>query len=208
MVLRYGKDSTQRFAKIVMGAADRGGKRFFMDLNIHPRRHLMKRAMLNFVLPVLAVTTIATVIAFPSPAAFNAAIKQATTFTTVSYEPEVTDASSIIEPFASGVPGLAAQLEANRDCFVGLNNASPQKLRDCAPAVIAVIAEIVAYQDTPAVARALQNEGDGKLLPQLQVAAAEVCRSIWQGGTSLDAHLDSPVCQMAEVSLVQYPELR
>lgn len=193
---------------IVMGAAERGGKRFFMDLNIHPRKQLMKRAIFDIVLPALALSTIATVIFFPTPGALSAAIKEATRGPTLSPAVlESSDARFIVEDHANGIPGLTAEIEAQSDCFIGLEHASPQRLQECAPAVTAIIAQIVEHQNNPAVAAALE-EGGGNLLPQIQVAAAEVCRTLWSSAKSLDAYLNDPSCQMAQVALAPQMPLR
>lgn len=169
----------------------------------------MARAMMNFVLPLAAMAMIATVVAFPSPQSFNRAIAEAASpFLVEPVLRGATDARVLIQDYASAVPGLTQQLEDSRDCFVGLDTATPEKLRDCAPAVTNIIAQIVAHQDNPVVARALENEGNGKLLPQIQVAAAEVCRSIWASGDTPSTHLDNPACQMAQVALVPQSDLR
>lgn len=209
MTFIHGKESSQRFEKIVMGSAARSGKKVYMDLNVRPRSHLVKRALMNFVLPIAAVAMIATVIVFPSPAALGGAVDRATNpFIAEPILRGTTDARLLIEDYASAVPGLTERLETNGDCFVDLDHAPAEKLEECAPVVTYVIAAIVAHQDNPAIARVLENEGKGKLLPQIQVAAAEVCRSIWVTGKSAEANLDNPACQMAEVALVPRLQMR
>lgn len=191
-----------------MGDAERSGRRSFMDLNIRPRKHLMKRALFNIVMPALALSTIALVVLFPTPDALSAAIEAANRSNALNTATlETSDARSLIENHTDGIPGLAAEIEAQSDCFIGLQHATPQRLQDCAPAVTAIIAKIVDHQNNPAVAQALQD-GDGALLPQLQVAAAEVCRTLWSNAKQLDAYLDDPTCRMAQVSLAPIVPLR
>lgn len=179
-----------------------------MDLNIRPRKNLMKRAVFDIFLPSLAVSTIAVVVLFPTPSALSGAIREATRGPAFTSDlVENSHGAAFIEDHAAGIPGLAAEIEAQADCFANLTNANAAQLEACAPAVTAIIAQIVEHQNNPAVAAALQT-GGGKLLPQIQVAAAEVCRSLWSSAKALDAYLDDPSCRMADVALVSPAPLR
>lgn len=163
----------------------------------------MHRAVTNFVLPGLAVATIVMVSMFPSPQALDTAIQSVTSpFLTEQGKSlsEDHDARFIIEDHARLVPGLTSEIEANADCFVGLDAATADRLAECAPVVTTIIAQIVKHQGNPSVAAALSRE-ETALLPQLKIAATEICRSLWSTGKHSQAFLDDPACQMAQVSL-------
>ncbi len=203
-------DTETHHQPVVMGEAKRSGRMSFMDLNIAPRRRLMHRAVTNFILPALSISMILLVTVFPSPAALNMAVREVTSPFRAKAEASIrgaTDATFIVEDYARLVPGLTSQLQANADCFVGLDAATADRLEECAPAVTAIIAQIVQYQDNPVVARALEEQ-DGRLLPQIQVAATEICRSLWSTGSNSADFLDDPSCLMAQVTLATDRALR
>lgn len=178
-------------------------RKFFLDLNIHPRSDLMKRAVTNFVLPTLAVIAIGTAMLFPKPADLQSALTEAIaplSGTTIVQTGEA-DARALIQNYADVIPGLQSAVDADADCFIALDQASAAKLRRCAPAVTEIVAQITAYQDRPEVQRILEDGENQRLVQQLQVAATEVCRSIWSTGTTIDHGLDTPVCMVAQVQL-------
>lgn len=192
-----------RHAPIYMGSKH-GGKRAFLDLNIHPRSYLMKRTMLNFVLPTLALGAIVVTLFYPKPSDLQDAVSQVTPpsfIVEASAAGAITDVRPLVEDFADVVPGLQQTLDDNADCFVNLDQADQAKLERCAPAVTQLIAQVVAYQDNPVVVRALQTEGNHRFVQQLQVAAVEVCRSLWAQGDTITHGLDTPACQVAQVQL-------
>lgn len=163
----------------------------------------MKRAVTNFVLPVVAVVAIGTALLFPKPADLQTALVEAVApfqGTTVVRTGDA-DARPLIQDYADVIPGLQSAVDADADCFVALDQASAAKLRRCAPAVTEVVAQIAEYQDNPEVQRILEDGKNQKLVQQLQVAATEVCRSMWATGNSLDHALDTPVCLVAQVQL-------
>jgi len=210
MSLDHAKAHAAPRRKVMMGDAARGGRIPFMDLNIHPRSYVWRRLLLNYVLPALALATIALVIFFPNPAALSDAIKQATSpFRKIALEQQAerTNALFLVEDDARDIPGLAARLEAHSDCFVGLDTAPPARLAECAPAVTEIIAQIVAHQDNPEVARAI-TEPSGKIMPKIVLAAAEICRTLWASGKRADAFLNDPSCRMAQVTLAPPDGLR
>lgn len=188
----------------VLGIFERRKRRkFFLDLNIHPWSHLMKRAVTNVVLPILALTAIGIAVMFPKPADLQTALVEAAApfgQDTSIYVGE-TDVRPFISDYAEIIPGLQSAVDADADCFVALDQASAAKLRRCAPAVTEVVAQIVAYQDNPQVQRILNEGQNQRLVQQLQVAATEVCRSIWSTGSTMDHGLDTPACLVAQVQL-------
>lgn len=209
----HANDATQaKRQPIVLNAWKHGGKRAFLDLNIHPRSYLVKRTLLNFVLPAIAIGAIAVVLAFPKPAdlqvALNSNIPRPDLFASASQPRGSTDVRPLVEDYADVVPGLQQAFDTNADCFLDLDQATAEKLERCAPAVTDLIAQVVAYQDNPVVARALQNEGNQRFVQQLQVAATEVCRSVWSSGNDITYGLNTPACLVAQVQLVPNLENR
>lgn len=185
-------------------------RKFFLDLNVRPRSYFMQRAVTNFVLPVVALTAIATALLFPKPTDLQTAFAEAVaplSGTTV-IQTGGADARALIQDYADVIPGLQQAVDADADCFVALDQASAAKLRRCAPAVTEIVAQIAAYQDHPEVRRVLEDTQNQKLVQQLQVAATEVCRSIWATGDSLDYGLDTPVCMVAQVRLAPAENLQ
>lgn len=170
----------------------------------------MKRAVTNFVLPTLAVIAIATALLFPKPTDLRNAVAEAVaplSGTTV-VETGGSDARALIQDYADVIPGLQSAVDADADCFIALDQANAAKLRRCAPAVTEIVAQIAAYQDNPEVRRVLEDTQNQKLVQQLQVAATEVCRSMWATGDSLDYALDTPVCMVAQVRLAPAENLQ
>lgn len=163
----------------------------------------MKRTLLNFVLPMLAIGAIAVTLSFPKPADLQSAVTQVTNRSAFEglIQPGGTDVRPLVEDYADVVPGLQQALDENADCFIDLNQATAEKLERCAPAVTQLIAQVVAYQDNPVVAQALKTEGNQRFMQQLQVAAVEVCRSVWSGGSEITHGLDTPACLVAQVQL-------
>ncbi len=163
----------------------------------------MKRTLLNLVLPGLALGAIAVTLFFPKPADLQTAVTQVTNRSAFEgmTSPGVTDARPLIDDYADVVPGLQQALVANADCFIDLNQATTEKLERCAPAVTQLIAQVAAYQDNPVVMHALKVEGNQRFMQQLQIAAVEVCRSVWSGGSEITHGLDTPACLVAQVQL-------
>ena len=201
----HANDTTQAKPKhIVFNSWKHGAKRAFLDLNIHPRSYLMKRTLLNLVLPGLAVSAIAVALAFPKPNDLQIAVTQATNrmaLTEAVTTQGETDVRPLVQDFADVVPGLQEAFDTNAECFLDLDQANAAKIERCAPAVTELIAQVVAYQDNPVVADALRLQDNQRFVQQLQVAAVEVCRSIWSGGGDFAHGLDSPACRVAQVQL-------
>lgn len=193
---------------IVMNSWKHGAKRAYLDLNIKPRSYLMKRTLLNLVLPALAVGAIAVALAFPKPADLQIAVTNGSIrpdFISVTQQRGNTDVRPLVEDFAAVLPDLQQAFTDNEDCFIDLDQADAAKIERCAPAVTNLIAQVVAYQDNPVVARALEVEDNQRFVQQLQVAAVEVCRSIWSSGADATHGFESPACQVAQVQLA--PEI-
>jgi hypothetical protein len=211
MALDRGNTRFQATTEPFLGIFTRRKRRkFFLDLNVRPRSYFMQRAVTNFVLPIVALTAIATALLFPKPTDLRTAVVEAVAplSGTTIIETGEADARALIQNYADVIPGLQQAVDADADCFIALDQASAAKLRRCAPAVTEIVAQITAYQDRPEVQRILEDGKNQKFVQQLQVAATEICRSIWATGDSLDYALDTPVCQVAQVRLAPSENLQ
>lgn len=168
----------------------------------------MKRLLLNVILPALAFSAITVSVVFPKPLDLKNAVLHTTgpTYLADFINPEVVDARPIIQNYADVVPGLRQALYDSEACFLDLPQASPEKLEQCAPVVTALISQVAQYQENPTVLRAFEVAGDQRLLQQLQIAAVEVCRTVWSNGRDITHGLDTPACRVAQVQLAPSAE--
>lgn len=87
------------------------------------------------------------------------------------------------------------------DCFRDLAAADQAKLDRCATVVYETLADVQRYKDEPTVQQALREPDRERLIMQLQLAAAEVCRVKWVRTTGTFS-FDSPACAASNLRLV------
>lgn len=87
------------------------------------------------------------------------------------------------------------------DCFRDLAIADKAKLDRCATVVFETLADVERYAGEPAVRQALREPEKERLIMQLQLAAAEVCRVKWVR-TDGAFSFDSPACAASNLRLV------
>lgn len=89
----------------------------------------------------------------------------------------------------------------SEDCFRDLAIADQAKLDRCARVVYETLAEVERNVDVPAVQQALRQPEKERLIMQLQLAAAEVCRVKWVR-TNGAYSFNSPACEASNLRLV------
>lgn len=91
--------------------------------------------------------------------------------------------------------------DGSEDCFRDLAVADQAKLDRCAKVVFEVLADVERHADEPAVRQALREPDKERLIMQLQLAAAEVCRVKWVRTVGAYS-FDSPACEASNLRLV------
>jgi hypothetical protein len=160
----------------------------------------MRNILLTIMVPFFVVFIVATTTAYPTPAELWATLKP------------VNDTKNLVDSGGSLAPntiknslGLLAERDQGSptpdpDCFADLASADQTKLDRCAVAVYKTLIELEQERGLPAVAQALQRKED-QVVPQLRLAAAEVCRIKWTKSPIGRFSFDSPACEAANVHL-------
>lgn len=169
----------------------------------------MRNAILTILAPVFVVAAAVTFTIWPTPGDFFASIKPM---------PEAVSAvetgGSLLAPTSikttldriGELPGTEdITASADPDCFANFAAADQGKIARCAGALYRTLVELDKAADRNVNPRAPAAPpilvASESILPQIKLAAAEVCRQKWSREPYGQFNFDSPACAAADVRL-------
>lgn len=165
--------------------------------------NIVSKAFLSFLAPLGLAVVLTFTAAYPTPGDLARTIfppdpekKVVMTGADTNVEAVVTELSRQ----ASTAAGAYADRAASDNCFSDLANSTKAKLDRCSESVYMALVEVQKNVDAPRVMQALGTPDKAKLVSNLQLAAAEVCRLRWTRGG--DAELNNPACEVSGLPLV------
>lgn len=168
----------------------------------------MRKLLLNVILPMLALSGIAFVMAFPRPADVPRLVELSEL--TPPPTPEITQDGSyvrtLIEAHAQTTPALEPSLVKVSDCLRDLADASAAERQLCAPLVLDALRAIaLAEKGRNSFPLPDPNPGVVTIHNQIAVAAIDLCRSQWLLQRDPRTVPDTAICDAANVRLVKIP---
>lgn len=159
---------------------------------------LMRMVVTTLLAPVFVITVGLLMANYSGPSELWASLQPIKT--DIRPADGASDVETAVRDAAKQLPqvDLAA---GNSDCFRDLAAADQAKLDRCASVVYETLADVQRYANEPAVQQALREPDRERLIMQLQLAAAEVCRVKWVR-TSGSFSFDSPACEASNLRLV------
>ena len=159
---------------------------------------LMRMVVTTLLAPVFVVAVGLLMANYSSPSELWASLRP------IKSDIRPADGASNVEEAVRDVAKQLPQVDlatGSEDCFRDLAVADKAKLDRCAGVVYQVLADVERHKNEPAVQQALREPDRERLIMQLQLAAAEVCRVKWVR-TNGAFSFDSPACEASNLRLV------
>lgn len=182
---------------------DARNRRPIIDRDKHAES-FMRNILSALAAPVFVAFSLLVVTAFPAPADLFAtlagqpgSVKPVDT----GARPTVEDTLKRLSEKASPAAGAYVAQATTQDCFSSMAGADQAKLDRCARVVYMALSEVEKNMDEPTVRYALGSPDTEKLVSNLRLAAAEVCRRSWlKEPVALETN---PACEASGVQLAR-----
>lgn len=164
----------------------------------------MRGILSAMVAPVFVAFSLLVVTAYPSPADLVLTLAGQPG----SPKPVDTGARPSVEATLKRLSGQASPIAesyveqaSSQDCFASMAGADQARLDKCARVVFLALSELEKHGDEPSVRYALGSRDQEKLVSNLRLAAAEVCRRSWlKEPVALEKN---PACEASGVQLAR-----
>lgn len=157
----------------------------------------MRQIALLVIAPVSAIAALSLAAIYSSPSELWASVQP------LNGEIRIVDAGArreedVIRNITTKLPkNIGLEPDANRDCFQDLALADSTKLDRCAGVVYQALIEVERQVGKPVVSTVLALNDKSRVVEQLKLTAAEVCRSKWSSAKG--GRMQSPACEVAEI---------